>query len=129
MFFLYPEGGLKKIQNIFLSRGNPVDLVITKFKNLTVLKNVRPKMCPVYLKLSHLGNLSERIYKQCYDEINQVFGYVRLKTILYTNWSLSLIYKNQFPTYEKISIIYKVSCHCDSDYVGKKSQNFHLQID
>ena len=67
--------------------------------------------------------------KKTSDELNQVFGAVNLRTILYTYRRLSGIYKDVSPTQEKSNIIYKCSCHCCSDYVEKTYQRFHARID
>ena len=126
------EGELKTLQNTFLSLGYPGNLVskvITRARSSTALKMIGPQKCPVYLKLPYLGNISERFSKKISEEINQVFGAVNLRTILYTDRPLSGIYKDVSPTHEKSNIIYKFSCHCGSDYVGKTSQRFHVRID
>ena len=85
---------------------------------------IGPQKCPVYLKLPYLGNISERFSKKISDEINQVFGPVNLRTILNTDRPLSGTYKDVSPTQEKSNIIYKFSCHCGSDYVGKHLKGF-----
>ena len=83
---------------------------------------------PVYLKLPYLGNISERFSKEISEEVNQVFGSVGLRTTLYTDRPLRGIYKDLSPIQEKSSIIYKFTCHCGSDYVGKTSQWFLVRI-
>ena len=50
-----------------------------------------------------------------------------LRTILYTDRPLSGNYKDVSPRQEKSNIIYKFSCHCGSDYVGKTSQSFYVR--
>ena len=126
------EGELKTLQNTFLSLGYPGNLVskvITRARSSTALKMIGPQKCPVYLKLPYLGNISERFSKKISEEISQVFSSVHLRTVLYTDRPLSGIYKDVSPTHEKSNIIYKFSCHCGSDYVGKTSQRFHVRID
>ena len=61
--------------------------------------------------------------------MNQVFGAVNLRTVLYTDRLLNGIYKDVSPSQEKSNIIYKFSCHCGSVYVEKTSQRFHVRID
>ena len=72
----------------------------------------------MYLKLN-LWNNFQRFLKKNSEETDQVFSAVNLKTILYTGRPLSGIYKDVSPTQEKSNIIYKFSCHCGSDYMGK----------
>ena len=48
---------------------------------------------------------------------------------MYTDRPLTWIYKDVSTTQEKNNIIYKFSCHCGNDYVGKTSQRFHVRID
>ena len=89
---------------------------------------IGPQKCPVYLKLPYLGNIFEKFSMKISDEINQVFGSVRLTTNLYTDGPVCGVYKDVSPTHEESNIIYKFSCHCVSDYVGKTSQRFHVRI-
>ena len=77
------------------------------------------QICPVYLKLPYLRkNVSERFSKIISEEVNRVFGSIRLKTILYTDRPLSEIYKDVSPNQKK-NIVYKFSCNCSSDLCGK----------
>ena len=80
------------------------------------------------LKFSYLENISDRFAEKISEEVNQFFGFIRLRTILYTDRPLSEIYKDVSPTQEKSNIIYKFSFHCGSDYVGKTYQRFHVRI-
>ena len=101
----YLKGELNKLQNTFLSLvypGNFVSKVITRARSSTALKMIGPQKCPEYLKLPYLGNISERFFKNIYEEVNQVFSFVRLRTILFTDRPLSGIYKVVSPTQEKI---------------------------
>ena len=59
--------------------------------------------CPVYLKLLFLGKVSENFAKRVYEEVSQVFGSVRLRTVLYTYRPLSEIYKDASPIQEKVT--------------------------
>ena len=127
----YLEGEFKKnsLQNTFLSLGyldpgNLVSKVITRARSWRALKMIGPQKCPVYLKLPYLGNTSEKFSKKKSEEVYQVFSSVRLRTILYIDRPLGGIYKDVSPTQEKSSIIYKFSCHCGSEYVGKHLKGF-----
>ena len=125
------EEELKTLQNTFLALGYPgglISKVITRAKSSSALKMIGPQKCPVYLKLPFLGKVSENFATRISEEIGQVFGSVRLRTVLYTYRPLSGIYKDVSPIQEKSNIIYKFSCHCGSGYVGKTSQRFHLRI-
>ena len=125
------EEELKTLQNTFLALGYPgglISKVITRAKSSSALKMIGPQKCPVYLKLPFLGKVSENFATRISEEVGQVFGSVRLRTVLYTYRPLSGIYKDVSPIQEKSNIIYKFSCHCGSGYVGKTSQRFHLRI-
>ena len=83
-----------------------------------------PQKCLVYLKPIYLGNISERFSKKISEEINQIFSSVYLRTILYIDGPLKWNLQGCLLTQEKSNIIYKFSCHCDRDYVGKYLKDF-----
>ena len=66
---------------------------------------IGPQKYQVILKFSYLENISDRFAEKISEEVNQFFGFVRLRTILYTDWSVSDIYKDISPNQEKSNII------------------------
>ena len=120
----------KMLQNNFLALGYPgglISKVITRAKSSSALKMIGPQKCPVYLKLPFFGKVSENFTKRISEEVGQVFGSDRLRTVLYTYRQLSEIYKDVSPIQKKSNIIYSFSCNCGSDCVGKTSQRFHFR--
>ena len=129
MFYINTKVTQKHYDVVIKFCRGQISKVITRARSSTALKMIGPQKCPVYLKLPYLGNISERFSKKISEEISQVFSSVHLRTVLYTDRPLNGIYKDVSPTHEKSNIIYKFSCHCGSDYVGKTSQRFHVRID
>ena len=62
---------------------------------------IGPQEFPVYLKLPHLGSTSEKFSLKIFEEVNQDFGSVRLKTVMYIDRPHNVIYKNVSPTKKK----------------------------
>ena len=58
----------------------------------------------MYLKLPYLGNISKKFSKKISEELNQVFGSVGLKTVLYDDRRLSGIYKEAFSPKKKVTL-------------------------
>ena len=79
------ENELKTIQNTFLALGYPgglISKVITKAKSSSALKIIGPQKYPVYLKLPFLGKVSENFANRIFEEVSQVLGSARLRTVL-----------------------------------------------
>ena len=88
-----------------------------------------PKKCPVYIHLPYIGSVSERFNKQLENIVGKTYASVRLRTVFQTRRPLSGISKDRSPTHDINNVIYKFKCHCDSEYVGRTSQRFHLRRD
>ena len=54
---------------------------------------------------------------------------VSLRIIMQSRPILPSAKKDVLPTLYKSNVIYHYSCHCDSEYVGRTSQRFHLRRD
>ena len=86
----------------------------------------------IYTPLStflYLGNISERFSKKKSEEVNQVFGSVLLRTILYTDRPLSGIYKDVFPSKNKVTLSINLFVTVLVTTWEKTFQRFHVTID
>ena len=61
--------------------------------------------------------------------VNSTFRSVKLKISHYTRKSLNGIHKDVTADHNKSKVIYRFVCHCDSEYIGRTSQRFHLRRD
>ena len=88
-----------------------------------------PEKCPVYLRLPYIGKVSGRFEKQIKEIVQKTYGSVRLRTVFQTRKPLNGICKDRSPSHVKNNVIYQFKCHCDSVYLGRTSQRFHLRKD
>ena len=70
-----------------------------------------------------------RFENQLKDGVSKAFGSVRLRVIFKTRSLGHKLPKDVSPTSELSNVIYHFKCHCDSVYVGRTSQRFHLRRD
>ena len=86
-----------------------------------------PNNCPVYLRLPYLGKVAKFLKNKVKETINSTFGAVNLRISHFTR--LNGIFKDVTPDPEKNKVIYRFKCHCESVYIGRTSQTFHLRKD
>ena len=91
------------------------------------LPSFSPHPCPVYLRLSYMGDNSIRLVKQASLAIKFFFSSVSLRVVYNTNRPLNGIVKDATPTHELSNVVNIFKCHCGSDYVGRTSQRFHVR--
>ena len=123
---------LDNIRSIFGSLGYPSN-IITKSINNTISKLEKPvkygpMKCSVYLRLPYLGKEMLSVEKNIKSVVNSTFRSVNLRISHFTRKPLNGIYKDVSTDLEKSKIIYKFKCHCDSEYIGRTSQRFHIRI-
>ena len=124
---------ISNIKSIFGSLGYPLE-VIEKTINRTTAKLVSPtkhgpNKCVVYLRLPYLGKEAKLFENQVLETVDNTFGAVSLRITHSTRKPLNGIVKDLTPDQEKCNIIYKYKCHCDSEYIGRTSQRFHIRRD
>ena len=113
---------LKKL----LNNGYPEDVIVSytkeKIASFSPVQKFGPQKCPVYLKLSWIGNTSLRFKSQIRQAISRCFFAVNPRVIYSTRRALPSIQKDCVPTNQKSSVIYEFTCQCDSGYVGRTTQ-------
>ena len=127
------EEELDKIKNIFEALGYPSHIV-RKTINNTISKFEKPvkfgpRKCPVYLRLPYLGKVATALEKTVKYTVNSTFNSVQLRISHATRKPLNGICKDRTADQEKSKIIYMYKCHCDSEYIGRTSQRFHIRRD
>ena len=127
---LDPE--LDKIPSILLENGYPEHTINSTFKRKLQQLNSNPvqtvKKCPVYLHIPWIGNVSKKFEKQITSAVKRCFFSVKPRAIFNTRQLLAANKKDVLPSHYHSNAIYPFVCHCDSRYVGRKSQRLEEQI-
>ena len=116
---------LDNIKSIFGDLGYPSH-VIRKAINYTISKleksiKQESSKCPVYLRLPYLGTEAIALENNVKNIVNFTFRSVQLRISHFTRKLFNDNYKVTTADHEKINVIYKFKCHCDSVYIGKTS--------
>ena len=124
---------LDKIKSIFGALGYPTHVIRKAISN-TITKFEKPikqgpNKCPVYLRLPYLGREAIALESNVKNIVNSTFRSVQLRISYFTRKPLNGICKDTTADHEKSNVIYKYRCHCDSVYVGRTSQRFHIRRD
>ena len=125
------DNEIDKLKSIFLNLGYP-EYIVNRTIKRTLDKNKEqitfgPEKCPVYIRLPFIGPVSNRFENQLKDGVARAFGAVRLKVAFQTQRLFNGVSKDVSPTTDINNVIYHYQCHCDSEYVGRTSQRFHLR--
>ena len=67
--------------------------------------------------------------KKIKNTVNCTFRSLQLRISLFTGKLLIGIYKDITTDQEKSKVFYKYKCYCDSVYIGRTSQRFHISKD
>ena len=83
----------------------------------------------MYIILLYLGNETKFLENKVKHTINSTFEAVNLRISHFTRKLLDGIFKDVTPNPEKNNAIYQSKFHCDSVYIGRTSQRFHMRMD
>ena len=86
------------------------------------------EICPVYLKLPWIGNISTKFEKQCKTAVSSCFGVVKLHVVFSTRKILPTVHKDVVPIKQQSMIVYQYVCRCDCRCIGRTSQRLHDRI-
>ena len=75
-----------------------------------------------YLRRSWLGSFTTRFEKQAKSAIKQCFSVREPHVVYSTNELFSATSKDVPTALQKSSVIYQLSCYCNSQYVGRAKQ-------
>ena len=81
----------------------------------------------MYLRLPYFGKEAKLMENQIKETVNDIFQAVNLRISHSTRKPLNGIVEDLIPDPEKCNTIYKYKCHCDSVYIGKILQRFHIR--
>ena len=82
-------------------------------------RRIMTEMCPVYLKLPWIGNVSSKFENQINKAITSCFYAVKPRVVYSTRPMLPSAKKDSVPTTQKSCVIYEFSCRCEARYVGR----------
>jgi len=122
---------LDKIKNIFGALGYPSPIISKTISN-TISKlekpvKHKPSKCLLYLRLPYLGKEATALEKNFKNTVDSTFRSLQLRINNFIRKPLNRIYKDA--DLVKSKVIYKFKCHCDSVFVGRTSQRFHIRRD
>ena len=86
------------------------------------------KKCPVYLHLPWQGTPSIGLENKIKASVEKCFFAVEQRVIFTSLPLLPAIKKNALPASLLSNVVYNFSCHCDSRYVGRTSQQLQDRI-
>ena len=84
---------------------------------------------PYIFKTAYLGKEATTIEKNVKNTVNPTFRSVQLRISHFTRKPLNGIFKDFTANLQKSKVIFRFICHCDSVYIGRTSQRFHIRRD
>ena len=99
--------------------------VVNKFdraKRCTVNK------CPVYWRLPYIGSRGEKFAKYITTAVGKCYFSAAVRVIFLTHTAFVSMRKDVLPPHHINSVIYKYTCSCGSDYIGRTSNRLELRI-
>ena len=123
---------LDKIKQLLIENGYSTDVLFScitqKLANFAAEKTFGPEKCPVYLKLSWIGNVSSKFKNQSNKAITSCFYAVKPRVVYNTRVMLPSAKKDNVPTPQKSCVFYEFSCRCEARYVGRTTQRLADRI-
>ena len=123
---------IRQIKAIFAQNGYPEHLVRSIIsKQIASLSSddfIGPSKCPVYVHIPWKGQLSLIHEKNLKSAVSKCFPAANLRVIHVTKSLLSHTNKDTLPSLQTNNVIYKFSCQCDAEYVGRTSQRLADRI-
>ena len=123
---------LEKLTKIFLENSYPEGAISVyikeKIANFSADIKFGPQKCPVYLKLPWIGDSSLRFESQIKQAISNCFFAVNPRVVYSTKKALPSSQKDCLPATQKSSVVYELTCQCDSGYVGRTTQGLADRI-
>ena len=113
--------------------GFPEDIVRSvirdKISDFNKIKPDSVQRCPVYLRLSWLGDISDRFANQIAACVRQCFFSSNLRVVFPTRTVLTSGRKDVLPPSQHISaLIYSFRCVCSFQYIGVTNQRLDSRI-
>ena len=124
--------GIKLIKSTLSKNGYPLSVldgvvndVMIKFDRVS---RCTVNRCPVYLRLPYIGSRGERLAKSITTAVGRCYFLAAVRVIFQTHTAFVSMRKDVLPPHHINSVIYKYTCSCGSDYVGRTSNRLDLRI-
>ena len=117
---------LKQIRSILLDNGYPESIIdeniLRKLAQSSLSKKYGPQKCPIYLRIPWIGNMSAQLDENVKMTVENCCCLMTACVVFPSKSMLPVAHKDALLTSLKSSVIYEYSCHCNSQYVGRTSQ-------
>ena len=84
--------------------------------------------CPVYLPLPYIDSRGEKFAKYITTAVGKCYFSAAVRVIFLTRTAFVSMRKDVLPPHHINSVIYKYTCSCGSDFIGRTSNRLDLRI-
>ena len=123
---------IKFIKSTLSKNGYPLSVLDSVANDLTIkfdrASRCTVDRCPVYLRLPYIGSRGERLAKSITTAVGRCYFSAAVRVIFQTRTAVVSVRKDALPPHHINSVIYKYTCSCGSDYVGRTSNRLDLRI-
>ena len=109
---------LSVLDGVVHNRGNKFDRA----------KRCTDNKCYVYLRLPYIGSRGEKFAKYITTAVGKCYFSAAVRVIFLTRTVFVSMCKDVLPPHHINSVIYKYTCSCGSDYIGRTSNRLDLRI-
>ena len=132
MFEKYAQQELKNIRVILRDNGYPESIIergiSNKLARFQSLLKFGPNKCPVYLKLSWIGNISLKFENKIKSSVKHCFRAVEPRVLFSIRKIFPSFHKDAVPSIQQSMVVYEYVCRCDCRYVGRTSLRLEERI-
>ena len=123
---------IKSIKSTLSKNGYPLSVLVGVVHDV-MIKFERASWCtvnkcPVYLRLPYIGSRGERFAKSITAAVGKCYFSAAVWVIFQTRIAFVSMRKDVLPPHHINSVIYKYTCSCGSDYIGRTSNRLDLRI-
>ena len=89
---------------------------------------IGPSKCPVYIKIPWIGRASQIVADRVALSVMRCYNSVKVRTIFSTKHAFSSSQKDVLPILQQSLMVYKFTCQCDADYIGRTIQRLEVRV-
>ena len=128
----YLDEEIKFIKSTLSENGYPLSVLDGVFHDVMIkfdrASRCTVNKCPVYLRLPYIGSRGEKFTKTITTAVGKCYFSAAVRVIFQTRTAFVSMRKDVLPPHHINSVIYKYTCSCGSDYIGRKSNRFNLRM-
>ena len=118
---------IKFIKSTLSKNGYPLAVLDVVVNNVMIkfdrASSCTVNRCPVYLRLPYIGSRVERLAKSITTAVGRRYFSAAVRIIFQTRTAFVSMRKDALPPHHINSVIYKYTCSCGCDYLGKTSNH------